>query len=134
MEISSEQTPEGLRLNNPAGHLDPGESLVQGAVREALEETARDFHPEALLGVYLSRFQRAAADGSVGQDITYLRFAFCGHGRRADPRPQPRPRNRPHALDDAWTKPVTAAAATEARCCCSAWRTMRPAGATRSRP
>jgi phosphatase NudJ len=76
--LVEEQTPEGLRLNNPAGHLDPGESLVQGAVREALEETARDFHPEALLGVYLSRFQRAAADGSVGQDITYLRFAFAG--------------------------------------------------------
>ena len=44
------------------------------AVREALEETAREFRPEALLGVYLSRFQRAA----TGEDITYLRFAFCG--------------------------------------------------------
>lgn len=76
--LVEEQTPEGLRLNNPAGHLDPGESLVQAVVREALEETARDFQPTALLGVYLARFQRAAADGGVGQDITYLRFAFVG--------------------------------------------------------
>jgi len=76
--LVEEQTPEGLRLNNPAGHLDPNESLLQGVVRETLEETARDFQAQALVGIYLSRFQRAAADGSVGQDITYLRFAFCG--------------------------------------------------------
>jgi 8-oxo-dGTP pyrophosphatase MutT (NUDIX family) len=69
-----EHTPEGLRLNSPAGHLDPGESPVQGVVREALEETTCDFTPSALLGVYLSRFQRE----STGEDITYLRFAFCG--------------------------------------------------------
>ncbi len=61
-------------LNNPAGHLEPGESPLQGVVREALEETARHFTPEALVGVYLSRFQRPA----LGQDVTYLRFAFCG--------------------------------------------------------
>jgi phosphatase NudJ len=72
--LVEEHTPEGLRLNNPAGHLDPGESLVQACVREALEETCRDFTPSALLGIYMSRFQRQAA----GQDITYLRFAFCG--------------------------------------------------------
>ena len=69
-----EHTPEGLRLNSPAGHLDPGESPLQGVVRETLEETTCDFTPSALLGVYLSRFQRA----STGEDITYLRFAFCG--------------------------------------------------------
>jgi 8-oxo-dGTP pyrophosphatase MutT (NUDIX family) len=72
--LVEEHTPEGLRLNNPAGHLDPGESLVQACVREALEETCRDFSPSALLGIYMSRFQRPAA----GEDITYLRFAFCG--------------------------------------------------------
>ncbi len=69
-----EHTPEGLRLNSPAGHLDPGESPLQGVVRETLEETTCDFTPTALLGVYLSRFQRASTD----EDITYLRFAFCG--------------------------------------------------------
>lgn len=72
--LVEEQTPEGLRLNNPAGHLDPGESPVQGCAREALEETTHRFAPEALVGVYLSRLQRA----STGEDITYLRFAFCG--------------------------------------------------------
>lgn len=72
--LVEENTPEGLRLNNPAGHLDPGESPAQGVAREALEETAHPFKPTALVGVYLSRFQRAA----TGEDITYLRFAFCG--------------------------------------------------------
>lgn len=72
--LVEEHTPEGLRLNNPAGHLDPGESPEQGVAREALEETAFRFQPQALVGVYLSRFLRA----STGEDITYLRFAYCG--------------------------------------------------------
>ena len=50
--LIEEDTADGLRLNNPAGHLDPGESPVQACVREVLEET--------------------------GYDITYMRFAFCG--------------------------------------------------------
>jgi 8-oxo-dGTP pyrophosphatase MutT (NUDIX family) len=72
--LVEEETPEGLKLNNPAGHLDPGESPQQGVVREALEETARVFVPDRLVGVYLSRFQRPAR----GEDVTYLRFAFGG--------------------------------------------------------
>jgi ADP-ribose pyrophosphatase YjhB (NUDIX family) len=72
--LIEEQTPEGLRLNNPAGHLDPGESPAEGCAREALEETTHAFRPTALLGVYVSRMLRA----STGEDITYLRFAFCG--------------------------------------------------------
>lgn len=72
--LVEEHTPEGLRLNNPAGHLDPGESPAAGCAREVLEETAHHFTPDALVGVYLSRFQRP----STGEDITYLRFAFCG--------------------------------------------------------
>ncbi|MES2484304.1 MAG: NUDIX hydrolase [Pseudomonadota bacterium] len=72
--LVEEHTPEGLRLNNPAGHLDPGESPVDGCAREALEETGWQFRPTALVGIYLSRFQRA----STGEDITYLRFAFRG--------------------------------------------------------
>ena len=72
--LVEEETPEGLKLNNPAGHLDPGESPAAGCAREALEETAHAFTPTALLGVYLSRFQRQA----TGEDITYLRFAFVG--------------------------------------------------------
>ncbi len=72
--LVEEQTPEGLCLNNPAGHLDPGESLLQGVVRETLEETARHFEPHALVGVYMSRFQRHGGK----QDVTYVRFAICG--------------------------------------------------------
>ena len=72
--LVEEETPEGLRLNNPAGHLDPGESPEQGVAREALEETAFAFKPTALVGIYLSRFERPA----TGEDITYLRLAYCG--------------------------------------------------------
>ncbi len=76
--LIEEHTPEGLRLNNPAGHLDPGESPAQGVVRETLEETTHRFTPTALVGVYLSRFQRAGPTPADDEDITYLRFAFCG--------------------------------------------------------
>ncbi|MDP1783684.1 NUDIX hydrolase [Hydrogenophaga sp.] len=76
--LIEEHTPEGLRLNNPAGHLDPGESPAQGVVRETLEETTHRFTPTALVGVYLSRFQRAGQTPADDEDITYLRFAFCG--------------------------------------------------------
>ena len=72
--LVEEDTADGLRLNNPAGHLDPGESPLQACVREVLEETAYDFEPEALVGVYLNRFTRTR----TGDDITYLRFAFAG--------------------------------------------------------
>jgi 8-oxo-dGTP pyrophosphatase MutT (NUDIX family) len=72
--LVEEHTPEGLRLNNPAGHLDPGESPEQGVARETLEETAFVFTPTALVGIYLSRFQRPA----TGEDITYLRLAYTG--------------------------------------------------------
>ena len=77
-----EHTPEGLRLNQPAGHLEPGESLLEASVREVLEEAAHRFVPEYLVGVY----QWTRAQG----DITYLRFAYGGKslgeesGRRLD--------------------------------------------------
>lgn len=58
-------------LNQPAGHLDPGESLVQAVAREVLEETAHRFAPTGLIGIYRWRYDKA--------DVTFLRFAF--HGR-----------------------------------------------------
>ena len=72
--LVEEHTPEGLKINSPAGHLDPEESPEQGVIREVLEETARVFTPDRLVGVYLSRFQRPA----TGADVTYLRFAYGG--------------------------------------------------------
>ena len=56
--LVEEETADGLKLNNPAGHLDPGESPVDACAREALEETAHDFTPTALVGIYLNRFTR----------------------------------------------------------------------------
>lgn len=71
-----EETPDGVRINQPAGHLDSGESLVQAVVREVLEETACHFEPAALTGVYLWRREE---NGTAVQDSsTYLRFAFAG--------------------------------------------------------
>lgn len=72
--LIEEDTPEGLRLNNPAGHLEQGETPIQAVVREALEETMRAFQPEAFLGVYLARFVRPARL----EDVTYVRLAFSG--------------------------------------------------------
>jgi len=69
-----EMTRDGLRINNPAGGLEAGESPLAGAIREALEETACHFTPEALLGVYMAR----NPDSERGPGVTYMRFAFCG--------------------------------------------------------
>jgi phosphatase NudJ len=74
--LVEEETRDGLKFNNPAGHLDPAENLLQACIREALEETAFHFKPTALVGVYMSRFERVQTEGVL--DITYLRFAFCG--------------------------------------------------------
>ena len=76
--LVEEQTREGLRLNQPAGHLEPGESLVEAVVRECLEETACRFTPTALLGVYQARIARAAQGTQPAEDVVYLRFAFVG--------------------------------------------------------
>ncbi|WBY03907.1 NUDIX hydrolase [Ramlibacter tataouinensis] len=78
--LVEEETRDGLKLNNPAGHLEPGESPAQACAREALEETAHPFEPTALVGIYLAPAPHAAG----GEDLTYLRFAFCG--RVAEPR------------------------------------------------
>jgi 8-oxo-dGTP pyrophosphatase MutT (NUDIX family) len=78
--LVEEETADGLRLNNPAGHLDCGETPEQACARETLEETAYRFTPGALVGIYLSRQLKAD-----GQDTTYLRFAFCGTLGTYDP-------------------------------------------------
>jgi 8-oxo-dGTP pyrophosphatase MutT (NUDIX family) len=68
--LVEEETDGGLRFNQPAGHLDEGESLVAACARETLEETAWGFAPTALVGIY----QWPRPQG----DLTYLRFAFSG--------------------------------------------------------
>ncbi|MES2322459.1 MAG: NUDIX hydrolase [Pseudomonadota bacterium] len=72
--LIEEETSDGVRINQPAGHLDPLETLEQAVVREVMEETAHDFIPHALVGMYMSRY----ASPRRGTDVTYLRFTFCG--------------------------------------------------------
>jgi len=72
--LVEEETSDGIRLNQPAGHLDPDESLEQAVAREALEETAHDFTPTGLIGMYMARY----VSNRTGQPVTYLRFAFTG--------------------------------------------------------
>ena len=68
--LVEEQTERGLLLNQPAGHLEADESIVAAVARETLEETAWEFSPQHLVGVYRWR--------PSGGDVTYLRFAFSG--------------------------------------------------------
>ncbi len=66
--LVEEETPDGLRWNQPAGHLEPGETLLDAVRREALEETAHELQVRGLLGVYLAPAGAQA----------FLRFAFVG--------------------------------------------------------
>jgi len=78
--LVEEHTDDGLRLNQPAGHLEAGETLAEAVVRETLEETAHPFTPEALVGVYMTHVERRAGAG-----VTYLRFTYCGSSAEAEP-------------------------------------------------
>jgi ADP-ribose pyrophosphatase YjhB (NUDIX family) len=70
-----EEEDEGRVLfNQPAGHLEQRESLVEGCRREVLEESAWHFRPSALVGIYLWSKPRPAGEA----ELSYLRFAFCG--------------------------------------------------------
>lgn len=81
--LIEEETSEGVKLNQPAGHLDPHESLEEAVVREVLEETAHDFTPSALVGMYMSRYTSKRR----GTDVTYLRFTFCGSAGKEHDQP-----------------------------------------------
>ena len=108
--LVEEDTDDGIRLNQPAGHLDENESLVAACVRETLEESAWTFAPTAVVGIYQwKRPQGGVAAGqsqgeasntiersehasplSLGEGlgvrsrVTYLRFAFAGTLGRFD--------------------------------------------------
>lgn len=66
-----ERVGDRLVLNQPAGHLDDAESIVDAIVRETLEETGWHFQPEAVTGLYRWR------NPTNGE--TFVRIAFCGH-------------------------------------------------------
>ena len=69
--LVEEHTAQGLLFNQPAGHLEANESLLAAVARETLEESASEFEPQHLVGIY--RWHAPASD------ITYLRFAFTGN-------------------------------------------------------
>ena len=79
--VVEEETAAGLVINNPAGHLEVGESLTDAVAREALEETASPFVADRLVGIYHLRVDDPDGD----DDVTYLRFAFAGSAGAADP-------------------------------------------------
>ena len=75
-----EEMIDGRRvLNQPAGHLDPGESLAEACRREVMEETAHPFEPTGLVGIYRWHY--------APKDVTFLRFCFRGRVRDAEQRP-----------------------------------------------
>jgi 8-oxo-dGTP pyrophosphatase MutT (NUDIX family) len=69
--LVQEKSEGRLVLNQPAGHLDPGESLVVACRREVLEETAHQFQPTGLVGIYRWHY--------APKDVTFLRFCFLGN-------------------------------------------------------
>ena len=68
--LVEEETDDGIRFNQPAGHLECHETLTDAVVREVLEETGYTFAPKCLVGIYHWRNEE--------KDITYLRFTFGG--------------------------------------------------------
>lgn len=56
-------------FNQPAGHIEKGESVISAVIRETLEETQRHFTPEAIVGLY----RHEAVNNK-----TYFRYTFCG--------------------------------------------------------
>ncbi len=70
-------------INQPAGHAELGETVVEAVIRETQEETAWGFQPEAITGIYLWHREES--------DQTFLRVAFCGQLAEHDPK---------QALDD----------------------------------
>jgi 8-oxo-dGTP pyrophosphatase MutT (NUDIX family) len=75
--LIEEETRDGLRLNQPAGHVEGGESLIGAAARETLEEAAWRVDPTALIGIY----QWDAPE----RGTTFLRFTFAATARAHEP-------------------------------------------------
>ncbi|MBX2848637.1 MAG: NUDIX hydrolase [Acidiferrobacterales bacterium] len=69
------KTSKQIVFNQPAGHLDEGETILQAVVRETREETCRHFTPKALIGLY-----RLELDSGK----TYIRYTFCGSVSEVD--------------------------------------------------
>lgn len=75
--VVEERAARRIVINQPAGHLEAGESLAEAVVREAREETGFHFQPDAVTGIYLW------TDPATNR--AFLRVAFCGAA--VDPEP-----------------------------------------------
>ncbi|MDD3266509.1 MAG: NUDIX domain-containing protein [Burkholderiales bacterium] len=75
-----DKTKHGIKINQPAGHLDPNENLVEAVIREVKEETGLDFIPEKLVGIYTM---------PANKNITYIRFCFKGILKDYNQEPKP---------------------------------------------
>lgn len=69
-----------ILFNQPAGHVEDRESILDAVVRETFEETAWHFIPKQVLGLYLWR--------NEGSGHTTLRVAICGEVTTRDPVPR----------------------------------------------
>jgi 8-oxo-dGTP pyrophosphatase MutT (NUDIX family) len=68
--LVEEEADSGIFLNQPAGHWEANETILQGVARETLEETGYEFSPQSLVGIYRWR--------NVRTNVIYLRFTFSG--------------------------------------------------------
>ncbi len=75
--LVEEETEDGIRFNQPAGHLECREALSDAVIRETLEETGYSLDPKYLIGVYNWR--------NEARDVTYVRFTFGGEITGHDP-------------------------------------------------
>ena len=75
--LVEERTSSGIVLNQPAGHLEDDESLVEAVIRETLEETAWHFFPSAITGIY--RWRHPV------NHTTFLRVCFTGECKDHEP-------------------------------------------------
>ena len=72
-----EESEGAIVYNQPAGHLDPNESFIDAVIRETLEETAWQFQPQAITGIYRWLHPESGR--------TYIRTAFCGSCENHNP-------------------------------------------------
>ena len=116
--LVEEETRAGLRLNQPAGHLEAGETLRGRRDRETLEETGWHVTPTALVGIY--RWQ--APDNGA----TFIRFAFAADAVRARRGAHARRRASCARCGSPTTRSSRAATSIAARSSCAASTTIAP--------